>query len=1209
MKNAFPRILFTMWILAVPLQAQQAPYGGTARPVPGIIQAEDYDTGGEGAAFHDTEAANQGGQYRPGEGVDIEACEEGGFNVGYLQIDEWMEYTLSAAMAGTYTIRVRTAAQGDPGGFRIRIGNRDVSGVRAAPSTGGWQTWTWVDIPNVSLNAGQQVMRVEITAPNFNLNYFQFVKQSASAPPQVSIVWPHDGDEFTTGAPIALRAEASDPDGNVTQVELFGNSVSLGADLSAPWEWTWTPSRASEVAFIAVATDNTGDTAVSDTVSIEIGDPSLPASPFYSVAHGFYTSPFDLTVSSDSAGAVIRYTLDGSDPRTSSTALNKPSPAVLRIDPSATTGRAATPAVAVRALAMISGAPITRVGCQTYVFEQAVKTQTYPGGDWPEGMVNDKVLDYDMDPDVVNDSRYRDRIIPALKAIPVVCINTELDNLFGPDSGIYVNPTGRGEEWERPVSVELFDPRGIEEGFQIEAGLRLRGGYSRIPTGYGGQFKHAFRLFFKKEYGKGKLDYPLFQDEGVSSFDGVDLRCAQNYSWSYQNSTACIFIRDVFSRDTQRDMGQAYTRSRAYHLFLNGMYWGLYQTQERPEASYAESYFGGGKDDYDVVKVAIDQMQYEIEATDGSLNAYNDLWTRAAAGFETNAAYFRVLGKNPDGSVNWTYPVYVDPVNLADYLLVIYYTGNFDAPVTAFHSNYDPNNFYGIYNRIGRSGFKYFAHDAEHSIMDPRYSENSDYGYDRTGPYPAGEQQNKFNPQWLHQRLSENAEYRLQFADRVYRHFFNHGALTADKCRERLAARAEEIDQAVIAESARWGDAKMWSGARTRDDDWLPAVNWVMDEFFPDRGEIVVDQLFNDNLYPNLDPPVFSNGGTNLLDDGVNLTAGSAIRLKNPNAAGKGIIYYTLDGSDPRLIGGAVNPAASNGGDDATATAAGNCVLKARVLDGTVWSAMHELAVNAGAGITGLALTEIQYHPLGEGTVDDREFEFLELKNTGSSSVTLTGAAFVRGVDYAFPAGATLAPGAFLVLASNAGAFQSRYGFGPFGEYTGQLDNGGERIVLKDAAGDTVIDIRYNDKSPWPVEADSTGQSLVPRSLSAAGDPSLPEYWTASARIHGSPGATDEATGVGDRPETRPAAFSLSQNFPNPFNPGTLIRFTLPKAGFIRMRVTDVLGREAAVLAAGHYAAGPHSVRWDASGLSAGVYLCVLEFGDEVRARRMLLVK
>ncbi len=1207
MKRLLTAVFFAAAFTAA---AQQAPYGGTARPVPGVIQAEDYDTGGEGVAYHDTEEANQGGQYRPAEGVDIEACEEGGFNVGYLQLDEWMEYTLSAAMAGTYTIRVRTAAQGDPGGFRIRIGGLDVSGIRPAPTTGGWQTWTWVDIPGVSLGAGQQVMRVEMTSPNFNINYFQFVKESVSVPPRVSIVWPHDGDAFDVGTSVAFRVDASDPDGSVARVELFGNGVSLGSLTSAPWEWTWTPLGAAEVAFIAVATDNTGDTAASDTVSVEIEEESLPASPVFSAPHGFYNAPFDLTVSSDSAGAVIRYTLDGSDPRFSATVRQKASPAVIRVNPASTDGRGRTPAVVVRAYAAVGGMPVTRTGCQTYVFENEVKTQTHPGGDWPTDQVNDKLLDYDMDPDVVNDSRYRDRIIPALKAIPVVCINTELDNLFGPERGIYVNPRGRGEEWERPASIELFDPRGMEEGFQVNAGLRIRGGYSRIPTGWSGQLKHAFRFFFKKEYGKGKLNYPLFQDEGTSSFDAVDLRCSQNYAWSYQNSTACTFIRDVFSRDTQRDMGQAYTRSRAYHLYLNGMYWGLYQTQERPEASYAESYFGGGKDDYDVVKVNVEDGSYTIEATDGSLDAYNDLWARASAGFESDAAYFRVLGKNPDGSENWSWPVYVDPVNLADYLLVIYYTGNFDAPVTAFQGNMSPNNFYGIYNRIGRSGFKFFAHDAEHSIMDPRYSENSDYGYDRTGPYPAGEQMERFNPQWLHQRLSENAEYRMQFADRVYRHFFNHGALTAEKCRERLAARAAEIDQAVIGESARWGDAKMGSwGQRTRDDDWLPAVNWVLDEFIPDRTDIVLGQLMDDDLYPDIDPPVFRNGSADILDDGISMAAGSAIRLLNANAAGKGIIYYTLDGSDPRQIGGAPNPSAVNGGDDAAATVSGNCVLKARVLNGTVWSALHELAVNAGEGISGLALTEIQYHPLGEGTVDDREFEFLELKNTGSSPITLTGAAWVRGVDYAFPAGAVLAPGAFWVVASNAAVFRSRYGFEPSGEYTGQLDNGGERIALVDAAADTVIDVRYNDKSPWPVEPDSTGQSLVPRSLSATGDPSLPEYWTASSRVHGSPGADDAASGINGTNPAVPGSFSLSQNFPNPFNPGTLIRFTLPKSGFVRMRVTDVLGRQAAVLASGHYAAGPHSVRWDASGLSAGVYLCVLEFGDEVRARRMLLVK
>ncbi|MDM7924733.1 MAG: carbohydrate-binding protein, partial [bacterium] len=976
MKQSLLRIFFIASVFTGALHAQQAPYGGTARPVPGVIQAEDFDTGGEGVAYHDSEPANQGGQYRPADGVDIEACGEGGFNVGYMQIDEWMKYTLSVAMAGTYTIRVRTAAQGDPGGFRIRIGSRDVSGIRPAPTTGGWQTWTWVDVPGVSLDAGQQVMAVEVTAPNFNINYFQFVKESVSVPPRVSVVWPHDGDGFDVGTSIAIRAEASDPDGSVTRVELFANGASLGADVAAPWEWVWTPLQSGEFAFVAVATDNTGDTAVSDTVAVEIESPKLPDSPSFSVPHGFYSSPFNLSVFSDSSGAVIRYTLDGSDPRTSASAVERPSPALIRIDPASTVGRAATPAVVVRALAKSAGgAPITEAGCQTYVFEEAVKTQAHPGGDWPTGQVNGKILDYDMDPDVVNDSRYRDKIIPALKAIPVVCVNTELDNLFGPQNGIYVNPIGRGEEWERPASIELFDPRGLEEGFQINAGLRLRGGYSRIPTGFSGQYKHAFRLFFKKEYGKGKLNYPLFQDEGVSSFDCVDLRCEQNYSWSYQNSPACSFVRDVFSRDTQRDMGQAYTRSRAYHLFLNGMYWGLYQTQERPEASFAESYFGGGKDDYDVIKVAIDQSQYEVEATDGTLDATYDLWSRAAAGVESNALYFRLLGRNPDGSENYSFPVYVDPVNLADYLLIIYYTGNFDSPVSAFLGNVSPNNYYGIYNRIGRSGFRFFAHDAEHSIMDPRYSENSDYGYDRTGPYPAGDQQTKFNPQWLHQQLSENAEYRLQFADRVYRHFFNHGALTPEKCRERLAVRIAEIDQAVIGESARWGDAKMWWGARTRDDDWLPAVNWIMDEFFPDRTDIVLGQLMDDDLYPSIDPPAYSHSGSDILDDGVSLPSGSQLRLRNVNAGGRGTILYTLDGSDPRQIGGAAKPAAVKGGDDATVTVPGNSALNIRVMDRTVWSALHELAVNAGEGISGLALTEIHYHPLGEGDVDDREFE------------------------------------------------------------------------------------------------------------------------------------------------------------------------------------------------------------------------------------------
>src|SRR5690606_32151805 len=141
-----------------------------------------------------------------------------------------------------------------------------------------------------------------------------------------------------------------------------------------------------------------------------------------------------------------------------------------------------------------------------------------------------------------------------------------------------------GVAWERPISLELIQTDGSAD-FQINAGLRIRGGFSRTASNP----KHAFRVFFRDEYGEGKLDFPLFGEEGVDEFDSFDLRTTQNYSWSFQGSGQHAFVRDVFSRDLQREMGQPYTRSRFYHLYINGQYWGLYQTQERSEADYAAS--------------------------------------------------------------------------------------------------------------------------------------------------------------------------------------------------------------------------------------------------------------------------------------------------------------------------------------------------------------------------------------------------------------------------------------------------------------------------------------------------------------------------------------------------------------------------------------------------------------------------------------------
>jgi len=425
-----------------------------------------------------------------------------------------------------------------------------------------------------------------------------------------------------------------------------------------------------------------------------IGDVAVlyPADkPQISVERGFYENPFDVSISSALPGMSIYYTLDGSDPATSSTATVTTSPAVVRIDPESSVNRGKTPGVVLRARAKKSGydfsAPVTR----TYMFIKKMAIQAnFPGHNWPSGNnINGQEIDLLMDTRVLNDNRYKNLIDDAFLEIPSISISTDQENLFGPASGIYVNAwDGRGIDWERPASVELINPNG-SDGFQIDAGIRIRGGWSR-----NGYFrKHAFRLFFRSEYGEGKLDFPLFGTEGVDEFDKMDLRCPQNYSWSKGDgyeAQYCTFTRDVFSRDLQREMNQPYTRSRYYHLFINGLYWGVFQTQERSEAKYAESYFGGDADDYDVIKRVGNVGA--IEATDGTTDSWRAVWDICQQGFDGNTNYYKLQGLDATGKRNPSLKVMVDIDNLIDYMNVIFYTGNFDAPVSIWGNNKNPNN-------------------------------------------------------------------------------------------------------------------------------------------------------------------------------------------------------------------------------------------------------------------------------------------------------------------------------------------------------------------------------------------------------------------------------------------------------------------------------------------------------------------------------------
>jgi hypothetical protein len=160
-----------------------------------------------------------------------------------------------------------------------------------------------------------------------------------------------------------------------------------------------------------------------------------------------------------------------------------------------------------------------------------------------------------------------------------------------------------------------------------------------------------------------------------------------------------------------------------------------------------------------------------------------------------------------------------------------------------------------------------------------------------------------------------------------------------------------------------------------------------------------------------------------------------------------------------------------------------------------------------------IVITEIHYHPLDfpadAGSVDGDFGEFIELKNTGTETVDISGYFFSNGLTFSFPAGTKIEAGKFKVIAFDAAYFESRYGFKPDGIFSGNLKNSGEKITLCDASGVKVDEVDYKDISPWPVEADGPGNSLVPVNPNRAGDPNLYSTWRASSKIHGSPGKDD----------------------------------------------------------------------------------------------------
>lgn len=573
--------------------------------------------------------------------------------------------------------------------------------------------------------------------------------------------------------------------------------------------------------------------------------------PLFSHRHGFCEGPFALSLTlpdSVAEGTVIRYTVDASEPTSASTLYTEP------IEVKGTT--------IVRAAAFLDGKQKSAVATATYLYvddvlEQPDSPDGYPA-EWGRycQIWGTAKADYGMDQEMTTDPKLRQQIADGLKALPVLSIVTDRDNLFSHENdsvhgGIYIftgPPVGdaTGHGWTRPASMELFGqsaagndtlPTGYD--LSIGCGLRLHGGHGRLAEK---NPKHSFRLVFKEKYGAKTLQYPLFGQGEPSKFDQLVLRCHFGNSWQHwaeNNRKKAQYTRDVWARRMQRRMGHTSVNALYVNLFLNGMYWGLYNIAERVDDQYGKDHLGGKKSDIDVIKVEEDGGNH-LEASEGDLEVWNLLVETARKA--TDEKRYQQLDS------------LLDMDAFIDYMLINQYAGNTD---------WDHHNWYAIRRRGADSeGFRFLCWDSEIIFESP--TENV-----------LSKNNGNNSPTGIFHNLLRNERFARRYLQRAREVLADDGPLGSKSAVEVWDSLYATISTALYAEAARWGDYRrdvhryQTAGQLyTVDNQLMTERRRLLNEYFPNRSKRVLSQIlaYVGPLAPDAVEPVM---GTAPATDGI----------------------------------------------------------------------------------------------------------------------------------------------------------------------------------------------------------------------------------------------------------------------------------------------------------------------------------------------------
>ena len=583
-----------------------------------------------------------------------------------------------------------------------------------------------------------------------------------------------------------------------------------------------------------------------------------------SPTRGLYQSAQQITLSTSTPDATIYYTVDGTPPLTTAGA------------PSANASIYNGPislnqTTVVRSAATAAGLSASDSEAHTYLLldiDNATPSGTDANGlntpflqqTQPSGYGNLSSGDYNMDPDITRSTApsaghggltVAQAMLQGIREAPTISISLPASDF----TALYANSQTQG--LERVCSAEFLPGENdTRSAFQEHCGLRVQGGASRIPSR---SPKHSLSFRFRSEYGEGRLRQALFPEVDIENFNSIALRAGYNNSWIHSTPAqrqAGSMIRDQWMRESLRDMGNEDAGAGFLaHLFVNGLYWGLHNVAERQDNAHYANYDGGDSDLIDARNGA--------SFVEGDVTAWNSMRTVVS-------------------SRNWEdIQEVLDVDNYIDFQIIQRFGGNQDLKTDG---NWRAAGGGPFTTPTDMRPWKLYSWDGERVLES------------------VTESAVPLDPMGIRGTLEAIPEYRQRFADRAHMHLTGDGALTPAKTQARWEKFAAAIDKAIIAESARWGDHR---AATPYDrDDWLTEQNRLYNSYFPDRTNNVIARLNTANLFPSVEAPVFAINGQPSSEGFVG--GNNQLTLNG----GSGTIYYTVDGSDPLLPDGSINPSA-----------------------------------------------------------------------------------------------------------------------------------------------------------------------------------------------------------------------------------------------------------------------------------------------------------